>query len=111
VASQLRGDQTHEVWSEVGTRSEDMDPGEQGRGSQRVKSVRCEVQVYTNRSGIGSGIGAAVVLFRNGEEKHTLRKYLGKECEHMVFEVEVMGLALVASWLGRDTHGHGGDWD
>ena len=66
---------------------------------EAVEEVRCmrhKVQVYANRSGIGGGIGAAVVLFRNWEEKCALRKYLGKEDEHMVFKAEVMGLALAA---------------
>ena len=57
-----------------------------------------------HRLGIGSGIGAAAVLFRNGEEKCTLRKYLGKEGEHTVFEAEVMGLALAAELVRAETH-------
>ena len=51
---------------------------------EEVRCARCKVQVYANGSGIGSGIGAAAVLFRNGEEKHALRKYLGKEGKHTV---------------------------
>jgi len=64
-----------------------------------ARSMRHEVQVYADGSGMGGGIGAAVVLFRNREEKHMLRNYLVKEGKHIVFEVEVMGLQ------GRDTHG------
>src|SRR5882724_5852990 len=71
---------------------------------EEVRSVRHEVQVYSDGSGIGSGIGAAVVLLRNGEEKCTLRKYLGKEGEHTVFEAEVMGLALAAELVRAETH-------
>jgi len=78
---------------------------------EEVRSVRHEVQVYSDGSGIGSGIGAAVVLFRNGEEKCTLRKYQGKEGEHTVFEAEVMGLALAAELVREDTHGCSGDQD
>ena len=74
---------------------------------EAVEDVRCarhEVQVYANGSGIGGGIGAAAVLFRNGEEKCALRKYLGKEGEHTVFEAEVMGLALAAKLVRAEMH-------
>jgi len=54
--------------------------------------------------GMGGGIGAPVVLFRKGEEKHMLRKYLGKEGEHTVFKAEVMGLALAAELVRAETH-------
>jgi len=35
-----------------------------------------------------------VVLYRNGEERRVLRKYLGKETHHTVFEAEVIGLTI-----------------
>jgi len=44
-------------------------------------------------------VGAAAVLFRNREERGVLRKDLGKENEHTVFEAEVMGLALAAELI------------
>jgi len=44
-------------------------------------------------------VGAAMVLFRNGEERGVLRKHLGKEIKHTVFKAEVMGLALVAELI------------
>jgi len=70
---------------------------------EEAKDARCEIQVYTNRSGTGGGVGAAMVLFRNGEERGVLRKHLGKKDEHMVFEAEVMGL-LAAELIRAEGH-------
>jgi len=73
---------------------------------EAVEDVRCarhEVQVYANGSGIGGGIGL-LQCCQNGEEKCALRKYLGKEGEHTVFEAEVMGLALAAKLVRAEMH-------
>ena len=51
--------------------------------------------VYADGSATGGGVGASTVLFRN-EERGVLRNHWGKENEHIIFEAEVMGLALAA---------------
>ena len=53
-----------------------------------------EVQVYADGSGIGGGVGAAAVLYMDGQERRVLRKYLGKDEHNTVFEAEEMGLTL-----------------
>ena len=66
---------------------------------EEAKEASCEIQVYANGSATGRGVGAAAVLFRNGEERGVLRKHLGKENKHMVIEAEVMGLAIAAELI------------
>ena len=41
---------------------------------------------------IDGKVGAAAMMFRQGEESHVLRKYIGDECHHTVYEAEVIGL-------------------
>ncbi|KAF8591816.1 ribonuclease H-like protein, partial [Ramaria rubella] len=50
--------------------------------------------VYSDGSCIDGRVGAAAVLFRDGQRKRSLRKYLGKENHHTVFEAELVGMCL-----------------
>src|SRR5882672_5684684 len=54
------------------------------------------VKVFSDGSCIEGGVGAAAVLYQEGEEIRSVRKHLGTEEEHTVFEVEVIGLILAA---------------
>ena len=54
------------------------------------------VKVFADRSCIEGGVGAVAVLYREGIEKRLIRKHLGMESEHTVFEAEVVGLILAA---------------
>ena len=54
------------------------------------------VKVFSDESCIEGRVGAAAVLYREGEEIRSVRKHLGTEEEHTVFEVEVIGLILAA---------------
>ena len=41
-------------------------------------------------------------MFKNGEELHVLRKHLGDECQHTVYEAEIIGLMLAAELITRE---------
>jgi len=63
-----------------------------------------EVRAYLDRSGIGGQIGVAAILFRDGEAVQSLRKCLGLENQHTVFEGKVMGMILVAELIRAEGH-------
>ena len=44
----------------------------------------------------------ATMLYRNGELKETLKKHLGTEAQHTVFEAEVVRLSLAAKLIRRE---------
>jgi ribonuclease HI len=60
------------------------------------KLVQVTIKVYTAGSCIEGGVGATAVLYRNGQEKRTLRKYLGMEDQHTVYEAELVGMCMGA---------------
>jgi len=64
-----------------------------------VVADRSEVSVFSDRSGHEGGIGMAAVLYRGGEEKCSLRKFLGSEERHMVFKADLLGLSLAAEMV------------
>ena len=59
-------------------------------------------RVYSDSSCIEGKVGAATVMFRQGEELHAIRKHIGDECHHTVYEVEVIGLTLSAELIARE---------
>ena len=61
-----------------------------------------DIKVYSDGSHFEGGVGAAALLYRNGEEKDVVRAYLGTEDEHMVFEVELVGEIMAAKLLKRE---------
>ena len=52
-----------------------------------ARMAQVDVKTYSDGSGIDGGIGAAAMLYRNGELKATLRNHPGKEDQHTVFEL------------------------
>lgn len=58
------------------------------------KGDKNQLIVYTNRSEIDGGVGAATVGYRDGVWKETTRFYLEVAEEHMVHEVELAGIVL-----------------
>src|SRR5882724_10062237 len=58
-----------------------------------------EVKVFSDGSCIEGKVGAAAVLFCDSQEKRVARKYSGPDCEHTVFEAEVVGLTLAAKLI------------
>jgi len=47
-------------------------------------------------------VGAAAVMFKQGEEQLILRKHIGDEFQHTLYEAEVIGLTLVAKLIKRE---------
>ena len=64
-----------------------------------MEELKEEVRVYLDGSGIGRQVGVAVVLFRNREEIRELRKQIGPEDQHTIFEGEVVGMLLAAELI------------
>jgi len=60
-----------------------------------------DIMVFSDRPGQGGQIGAATVLYKNGEEKRSLRKHLGSTEQHTVFKAELLGLALAAESISK----------
>ena len=61
-----------------------------------------DIKVYSDGSCFEGGIGAAAVLYQNGEEKEVVRTYLGIKDEHTLFEVELMGAIMAVKLLKRE---------
>jgi len=58
-----------------------------------------QTRVYLDGSCIDGKIGAATLMFRQGEEVCTLRKHVGDECHHTVYKSKVIGLTLAAELI------------
>jgi len=41
-------------------------------------------------------------MFKKGEEQRVLRKHIGDECQHTVYEAEVIGLTLAAELIRQE---------
>jgi len=54
------------------------------------------MKIYLDGSCIDGKVGAAAVMFKQGEEICILRKHVGDECQHIVYKAEVIGLTLAA---------------
>ena len=61
------------------------------------------IQIYTDGSGAEGHIGAAAVLYRNGQKVRSLRYYLGTDKEHTVPEAEGVALILGLELLKGET--------
>ncbi|CAG8577605.1 9895_t:CDS:2, partial [Acaulospora colombiana] len=53
-----------------------------------------DIMVYTDGSGFEGNIGAAAVLYRNGQMSRHLQYHLGTDKEHTVYEGELVGIIL-----------------
>src|SRR5579875_840788 len=63
-----------------------------------------DVQGFGDGSGYEGGVGAAGVLYREGEEIAVLRYRLGSENNHEVYEGEVVGMRLVVHLAIQQPH-------
>src|SRR5882724_10554572 len=61
------------------------------------------MKVYSDRSCINGKVAAAAVMLKQGEEIYILRKHVGDECHHPVYEAEVIGLTLAAKLIARES--------
>ncbi|KAF8550997.1 hypothetical protein OG21DRAFT_1478317 [Imleria badia] len=59
-------------------------------------NITTGTQVYTDGSGTDGKIGASAVLYAPGHNPRTLCYHLGTDREHTVYEVEVVGMTMVA---------------
>ncbi|KNZ79417.1 hypothetical protein J132_10227 [Termitomyces sp. J132] len=50
--------------------------------------------IFCDGSGFEGGVRASTVLYINGDEVSHLKYHLGSGAEHMVYEVEIIGLSL-----------------
>jgi len=64
---------------------------------------RSEVLVFSDGSGHEGGVGAVAMLYRGRVEKCVLRKFMGSEETHMVFEAELLGLSSATEMLKGET--------
>ena len=69
---------------------------------EEAKKLTGGMRVFSDGSCIDGMVGAAAVLFRQGTEAGILRKNMGAECWHTVYEAEVVGLTLAAELLKRE---------
>ena len=68
--------------------------------------MHSKVTVISDGSGKDGQIGAATVLFRDRVEHSSLRKHLGSQEHHTVFETELRGLSLAAELIKAEGHMH-----
>ena len=77
---------------------EDNDGGTDSVDS-RMQPEPGVTQLYSDGLGLDRQVGAAVVLFMQGEESNVLRFHLGTIADHTVYEAELMGLLLALHLL------------
>ena len=63
---------------------------------------RAVTKVFTDGLDINDGVGAAAILFKEGQRQSTLRAYLGESTQHTVYEAELVGILLAAHLLRRE---------
>ena len=63
---------------------------------KEAEEAKDDIKVFSDGSCIDSKVGVAAVLFRGREEFRSIRKLLGSDDEHTMFEAEMVGLTLEA---------------
>ena len=58
-----------------------------------------EIKIYSDGSVHGGGVGAAVILYRQGKELWSLTYHLGSDKHHTVYEAEIVRLTLAVQLL------------
>src|SRR5882724_2945121 len=69
-----------------------------------LTATQSEVVVFSDGLGQNRQIGSAAVLYKSSVEKCSLRKHMGSEKLHTVFEAEVLGLLLATKLILKETH-------
>ncbi|KNZ77457.1 Putative 115 kDa protein in type-1 retrotransposable element R1DM [Termitomyces sp. J132] len=72
---------------------------------ERERNNRADVRIYTDGSGHHGNIGAAAVLYREGQKAKVMRKRIGGEEKHTVFKGECVGQAMGFELLRREVRG------
>ena len=78
-------------------------PKDKEEALKEADTVRDDIQIFTDGSCIGGGVGAAAVLYKNGVECNILCKHLGSEEQHTVYEAEIVGAIMGAHMASRVT--------
>jgi len=74
-------------------------PGLKEEAELAAEADRSEISVFLDGSGYEGHISVAAVLYRGGEEKCSIRKFMGSEERHMVFKAELLGLSLAVEMV------------
>ena len=72
---------------------------------ERERNNEADVRIYMDGLGYRGEIGAAAVLYRGMERVKVMRKQLGPETKHTVFEGECVGQVLGFELLKRELRG------
>ena len=91
---------TSEIKPNIHTTAWEEDNNEDsGSADGRMQLEPGVTQLYSDGSGLDGQVGAAVVLFIQGEEPKVVRFHLGTTADHTVYEAELMGLLLALHLL------------
>ena len=69
---------------------------------EEIQNDNLDVKVFTDGSGMEGKIGAAAILYRNGNLKTKLRHQLGTQRQHTVYEGEGIGVVLGARLISNE---------
>jgi len=74
--------------------------------TKRAENTKEEIQIFTDGSAINSKVGAAALLTRPGKPMWMLHYHLGRDSEHTVHEVELIGILLAICLVKTEKRGH-----
>ncbi|EUC61565.1 reverse transcriptase from transposon X-element protein, putative [Rhizoctonia solani AG-3 Rhs1AP] len=77
-------------------------PGGKEAAIDDEKGCSSSIKIFTDGSMMGGHVGAAAVLYRDGREVAAMKRYVGTDKEHEVYEAEVIGLLLGLELLARE---------
>jgi hypothetical protein len=69
-------------------------PGNAEEALNQLGNISDDILIYTDGSSIDRGVGAAAVMYKNGQVTKTLHKHLGPNSKHTVFEAEIAGAIM-----------------
>ena len=78
-------------------------PASKEAALEAASAVQSDITVFSDGSSEGGHVGAAAVLYRNGVERRVLRKHLGTDERHTVFEAEVLGMSLAVELIKMES--------
>ena len=61
-----------------------------------------DLRIYLDGSGIEGMVGAATIVFRDGQEVKSVRYLLGPLTHHTTYEAEVVGILLALELIHRE---------
>jgi hypothetical protein len=82
-------------------------PKDMGASKRADNPAREDIKAYTDGSVYNGGVGAAVVLIRQGRPERILHLRVGSQSEPTVYKAELTGFLLDAISLKQKRHGVG----